>query len=269
MRPTDDGGPGSGTVSITDPCQLMPDFCYTPRPAPVIKPNPANPQLPNIPGGGYTPPSTTPMPNGPSNPPDQQNPASNNGHYRDCHGFWGCLGHDVSSALNNVSNWVDDAGGFIAANGVQISRVVGGGLLVVGGGLICTADGVVTVGTGGAAALVGVSELAGAACVGLVGGGVMIMQNAANGIHGTGGGGDSGTSPGNSVNAGDLKNVNPQRVEEATGLNPEEIKYDYLGQKASISRFDLKRDPASGYFVIVEKATQRIVEVTSYRMASG
>jgi hypothetical protein len=143
----------------------------------------------------------------------------------------------------------------------------------VGGGLICTADGVVTVGTGGAAALVGVSELAGAACVGLVGGGVMIMQNAANGIHGTGGSsggsGGSGTSPGNSVNAGDLKNVNPQRVEEATGLNPEEIKYDYLGQKASISRFDLKRDPASGYLVIVEKATQRIIEVTSYRMASG
>jgi hypothetical protein len=51
MRPTDDGGPGRGSVSITDPCQLMPDVCYTPDPAPVVEPSAPSQQLPNIPGG--------------------------------------------------------------------------------------------------------------------------------------------------------------------------------------------------------------------------
>lgn len=71
------------------------------------------------------------------------------------------------------------------------------------------------------------------------------------------------------VNAGNLKNVTPQRVARATGLNPEEIKAEYLGNGAPIARYDLKRDPASGFLVIVEKRSQRILEVTGYKMDSG
>jgi hypothetical protein len=71
------------------------------------------------------------------------------------------------------------------------------------------------------------------------------------------------------VNAGDLKDAKASRVTSATGLNPEVIKAEYLGRDAQVSRFDLKRDSCTGYLVIVEKATQRVVEVTHYQMGSG
>jgi hypothetical protein len=89
MRPTDDGGPGSGTVSITDPCQLMPDACSTPNPAPVIKPSPPRQQLPNIPGGGD---------NGPTPPTGQQDPTSGT-----LQGNYGlvCEGNERCSAIAN------------------------------------------------------------------------------------------------------------------------------------------------------------------------
>jgi hypothetical protein len=51
--------------------------------------------------------------------------------------------------------------------------------------------------------------------------------------------------------------------------NPEVIKAEYLSQAAQVSRFDLKRDSCTGYLVIVEKSTQRVVEVTHYQMGSG
>jgi hypothetical protein len=42
-----------------------------------------------------------------------------------------------------------------------------------------------------------------------------------------------------------------------------------LGSGAPISKFDLKRDTGSGRLVIVEKTSQRVVEVTDFEMGSG
>jgi hypothetical protein len=101
MRPTDDGGPGSGTVSITDPCQLMPDVCYTPKPAPVIKPSPPRQQLPNIPGGGWD--------NGPTPPSGQQTVAQANARYNSCMNpsaaqlYTGACNGDVSGSCIGMS----------------------------------------------------------------------------------------------------------------------------------------------------------------------
>lgn len=83
------------------------------------------------------------------------------------------------------------------------------------------------------------------------------------------GGGAGSNQPPAEVNAGNLKDVNARRVEAHTGLNPEAIKRDYLGQKANISRYNLKRDPASGYLVIVERRSHRVVEITQLRMGAG
>jgi hypothetical protein len=71
------------------------------------------------------------------------------------------------------------------------------------------------------------------------------------------------------INVGDLKDVKAPRVTSATGLTPHAIKIEYLGREAPIALFDLKRDTCTGYLIIVEKATQRIVEVTHYQMGSG
>jgi hypothetical protein len=120
LRPNDDSGPGSGTVSITDPCQLMPDACSTPNPAPVIKPSPPRQQLPNIPGGGG-------WDNGPTPPTGQQTVAQANARYNSCrnpsaaqlytgacnsHVSGNCIGMSVAQQYvfgcvtnQNTSNW--------------------------------------------------------------------------------------------------------------------------------------------------------------------
>jgi hypothetical protein len=79
---------------------------------------------------------------------------------------------------------------------------------------------------------------------------------------------DAGPPSARSINPGNLKNVDVRRVEKTTGLNPHEIKKEYLGDEAPIAKYDLKRDPASGYLVIVEKRSQSVVDVTHYVMGT-
>jgi len=48
------------------------------------------------------------------------------------------------------------------------------------------------------------------------------------------------------------------------GIDAHELKKEYLGEKASIQKFDLYSDKNSGRIYIVEKATNKIVEATDY-----
>jgi RHS repeat-associated protein len=67
------------------------------------------------------------------------------------------------------------------------------------------------------------------------------------------------------INAGNLRPVRPEDLEEWTGQTAHQIKAEYLGQRARLSHFDVKYDPENNVFVIVEHQSQRIVEVTYYR----
>ena len=48
------------------------------------------------------------------------------------------------------------------------------------------------------------------------------------------------------------------------GLDAHGIKYEYLGKKANIKLYDLYYDKSTGPIAIFEKATKKIVEVTTY-----
>ena len=48
------------------------------------------------------------------------------------------------------------------------------------------------------------------------------------------------------------------------GTDPHAIKREYLGNNASIAKYDLWVDKSSGQIAIVEKMTGRIVEITHY-----
>lgn len=68
------------------------------------------------------------------------------------------------------------------------------------------------------------------------------------------------------INAGNLKNVNPRQLFDDTGQSAHEIKDEYFGgHGAQLSRLDIKYDAETNHFVIVEKGSGRVVEVTYYQ----
>lgn len=72
-------------------------------------------------------------------------------------------------------------------------------------------------------------------------------------------------SPGE-INTGGLKNINPRQLQSQTGQTAHQIKEEYFGgHGAQLSRLDIKYDPETNHFVIVEKSTGRVVEVTYYQ----
>ncbi len=87
----------------------------------------------------------------------------------------------------------------------------------------------------------------------------------------TGGGTASPPAPGNNKNNnrenGNWKNVNEKYLESQLrkqGTDPHSIKYEYLGSRAKVSRYDLYVDKATGRLAIFEKSTGRLVEITNY-----
>ena len=87
----------------------------------------------------------------------------------------------------------------------------------------------------------------------------------------TGGGTASPPAPGNNKNNnrenGNWKNVNEKYLESQLrkqGTDPHSIKYEYLGRRAKVSRYDLYVDKATGRLAIFEQSTGRLVEITNY-----
>lgn len=87
----------------------------------------------------------------------------------------------------------------------------------------------------------------------------------------TGGGTASPPTPGSNKNSkdnnGNWEKVNERYLESQLrkqGTDPHSIKYEYLGSRAKVSRYDLYVDKVSGRLAIFEKSTGRLVEITNY-----
>jgi len=77
-------------------------------------------------------------------------------------------------------------------------------------------------------------------------------------------GGSSPGDPDPRRNWQSIKEKYLERALEQQNTDPHQLKRDYLGNKAQISRYDIHIDKGTGQLAIVEKSTGRLMEITNY-----